>query len=149
MLNHFSCVWFFATLWTIACQAPLSMGFSRQEYWSALPCPSPGHLPDPGIEPVSPALASEFFTTSATWESHIYCYCCDGLVVCFLMSLFDYRNKNPLDYFVEPTVYICIPVQKKGHPMGNPKIGLISLPFLPWFMTTGSVLLSILSSSEL
>ena len=45
-----------ATPWTIACQAPLSMGFSRQEYWSGLPFPSPGDLPDPGIEPGSPAL---------------------------------------------------------------------------------------------
>ena len=47
----------------VACQAPLSMGFSRQEYWSGVPFPSPGDLPDPGIEPVSPALAGEFFTT--------------------------------------------------------------------------------------
>ena len=61
-----------ATLWTVACQAPLSMGFSRQEYWSGLPFPSPGDLPDPGIEPTSlasPALAGRFFTTSATWEA--------------------------------------------------------------------------------
>ena len=50
-----------------SCQAPLSMGFPRQEYWSGLPFPSPGDLPDPGIEPeslVSPALAGGFFTTS-------------------------------------------------------------------------------------
>ena len=45
------------TLWTVACQAPLSMEFSRQEYWSGLPCPPPGDLPDPGIEPVFPSLA--------------------------------------------------------------------------------------------
>ena len=51
------------TPWTIACQAPLSMGFSRQEYWSELSFPSPGDLPDPGINPTSPALAGEFFTT--------------------------------------------------------------------------------------
>ena len=54
------------------CQAPLSMGFSRQEYWSRLPCPPPGDLPNPGIEPtslMSPALAGMFFTTSATWEA--------------------------------------------------------------------------------
>ena len=44
------------TLWIIACQVPLSMGFSEQEYWSGLPVPSPGDLPDPGIEPGSPAL---------------------------------------------------------------------------------------------
>ena len=55
----------------VARQAPLSMGFSSQEYWSGLPCPLPGHLPDPGIKPMSslsPALASGFFTTSTTWE---------------------------------------------------------------------------------
>ena len=45
-----------ATPWTVARQAPLSMGFSRQEHWSGLPCPSPGELPDPGVEPTSPAL---------------------------------------------------------------------------------------------
>ena len=63
-----------ATPWTIACQAPLSMGFSRQEYWNGFPFPSPGDLPNPGIEAVSltsPALtlAGRFFTTSATWEA--------------------------------------------------------------------------------
>ena len=51
--SHFSCVWLFVTLWTIACQAPLSMGFSRQEYWRGLPCSLSGHLPHPGIELVS------------------------------------------------------------------------------------------------
>ena len=51
------------TTWPIAHQAPLSMGFSREEYWSGLPFPSPGDLPKPGIEPMSPALAGGFFTT--------------------------------------------------------------------------------------
>ena len=62
----------FATPWIAAHQALLSMGFSRQEYCSGLPFPSPGDLPNPGIEPVSlasPALAGGFFTTSATWEA--------------------------------------------------------------------------------
>ena len=66
-------VWLSVTPWTVAHQAPLSMGFSRQEYWSGLPCPPPGDLPDSGIEPeslMSPALAGRFFTTSATWEAH-------------------------------------------------------------------------------
>ena len=57
----------FATLWTVGCQAPLSMEFSTQEYWSGLPFPTPGDLPDPGIEPASlasPALADRFFTTA-------------------------------------------------------------------------------------
>ena len=56
VLSRFSCVWLFTTLWTIAHQAPLSMGFSRQEYWSGLPCPSPGDLPSPGTDPASLCL---------------------------------------------------------------------------------------------
>ena len=52
----------YLTPWTVTRQIPLSMGFSRQEYWSVLPCPSPGDLPDPGIQPMSPALAGRFFT---------------------------------------------------------------------------------------
>ena len=71
MLSCFSRVLLFATLWMVARQALLSMGFSRQEYWSGLPCPPPGDLPNPGMEPaslMSLALADVFFTTSATWE---------------------------------------------------------------------------------
>ena len=58
-----------STTCAAACQAPLSMGFSKQEYWSELPLPSPGDFPDPGIEPTSPALAGEFFTNRATREA--------------------------------------------------------------------------------
>ena len=68
MLSHFSRVWLLKTPWTIAFQAPLSMEFSRQEYWNGLLCPPLGDLPSPGVELVSsPALASGFFTTSTTW----------------------------------------------------------------------------------
>ena len=72
VLSHFSCVWLFSTLWIVALQALLSMGSSRQEYWSGLPCPPPENLSNPGIEPaslMSPALADEFFTTSTTWAA--------------------------------------------------------------------------------
>ena len=68
-VKSLSRVWLFVTPWTVVYQAPLSMGFSRQEYCSALPFPTPGHLPNPEIRPVSlasPALAGGFFTTSAT-----------------------------------------------------------------------------------
>ena len=67
MLSGFNHDQLFVTLWTVAHQTPLSMGFSRHEYW--LPCPPLGHLPDPGIKPTSlmpPALAGRFFITSAT-----------------------------------------------------------------------------------
>ena len=85
MLNCFSHVRLFATPWTAAHEAPLSMGFSRQEYWSWLPCPPPGDLPDPGIKPLSLkslALSGGFFTTSTTWKAllvimnanHLSCY---------------------------------------------------------------------------
>ena len=72
MLSHFSLVCLFVTPWTVARQAPLSMGFSRQEYWNGLQFPSPEDLPNPGIEPaplVSPALAGVFFITSVMWEA--------------------------------------------------------------------------------
>ena len=70
---------YFATLWTVAHQAPRSMGFPRQEYWSGLPFPIPGDLPNPGIKPESPAssaLAGRFFTTEPpgkpfSWERHL------------------------------------------------------------------------------
>ena len=80
-----------AALWTVAHQVPLSMRFPRQEYWSRLPFPPPGDLPNPGIEPASlksPALAARFFTTSTTWK-HVCSFChfnCFGFV--FVRSFF-------------------------------------------------------------
>ena len=74
VLSYFSHVWPFATPWTTTHQAPLSMIFSRQEYWSGLPFPSPRDLPNPGMEPASLkslALTGRFFTTSATWKAWV------------------------------------------------------------------------------
>ena len=70
MLSHFSHVRLFVIPWTVACQAPLSLGFSKQGYGSGLPCPPPEDIPGPGTEPASlTSLASAgwFFTPSATW----------------------------------------------------------------------------------
>ena len=72
MCSVASCARLFVTPWTVANQAPLSMGFCRQEYWSGKPFPSPGDLPDPEIKPgslESPALVDGSFTTSTTWEA--------------------------------------------------------------------------------
>ena len=79
-----SVVFDFVTLWTLALQAPLTMRFFRQEYWSGFPCPSPGDLPNPAIKPVSlmtPALTVGFFTTNVTWEA--------------LLINSSWKNKNP------------------------------------------------------
>ena len=91
---------FVATPQTVAHQAPLFMGFSRQEYWSGLPCPPPGDLPDPGIEPaslMSPALAGRFFTTIATWEAPIrpvtykllLCHMCTDCICCVTVHILN------------------------------------------------------------
>ena len=71
VLSHFSHVRLSVTLWTVAHQPALSMGFSRQEYWSGLLCPSPGGLPNPGIKPLSHVswIGRRFFTISTTWEA--------------------------------------------------------------------------------
>ena len=72
VLSCFSCAQLFLTLWTVIHQAPLSLGFSRQGYWSGIPFPLPGDLPNPGLKPeslTSPALASGFFTPSTIWEA--------------------------------------------------------------------------------
>ena len=69
----------YVDLWTAACQAPLYVEFSSQEYWSGLPCTSPGDLPNSGIELaslVSPVLAGGFFTTNITWEAHLWIIFC-------------------------------------------------------------------------
>ena len=89
-VKSLSSVRLFATPWTVAYQAPLFMGFSKQEYWSGLPCPPPGDHPDPGIEslsPVSPALAGGFFTAEPL-EKHFYCTDTTfSLSICELMDI--------------------------------------------------------------
>ena len=70
-VKSFSCVQLFAILWTVACQAPPSMEFSRQEYWSGLPFPSPGDLPNPGIKLRSPALQADALTSEPPGKPHI------------------------------------------------------------------------------
>ena len=69
VLSRFNHVELYATLWTVACQAPLSMGFSREEYRNGLSCPAPGDLPDPEAKPGSPALTGRFLTTVSPGKS--------------------------------------------------------------------------------
>ena len=72
-MKSLSCVQLFATLWTVACQAPPVIGFSRQEYWSGLSFPSPGDLPEPGIEPRSPALWADALPSEPPGKPHVKC----------------------------------------------------------------------------
>ena len=78
----------FAAPWTVAHQAPVSMGFPRQEDWSGLPFPSPGDLPNPGIKPTSPVLAGEFFTTESAGKP--CCYYPTQKYPCALLEWFHF-----------------------------------------------------------
>ena len=96
MLRQFNCVQLCVTLWTVVYQAPLSMGFSRKGYRSGLPSPFLWDLPDPGMEPTSPALADRFFTTESPeklsiWRPEFYFTHLGGLVP---MSLESSRNQG-------------------------------------------------------
>ena len=74
VIGHFSCVRLFVTPWTVAHQASLSMGFSRQESWSGLPFPSPGDLPDLGIEPESPVLGDWAIGYANIWSNIFWAF---------------------------------------------------------------------------
>ena len=119
-VRQLSCVWLFETPWTITHQAHPSMGFSRQEYWSGLPCPPPGDLPKPGIEPLSlmsPALTGRFFTTSSTLgfsvlhclaefaQIHVH-WVSDAIPpscpLFFLLSIFPSIRSFPMSQFITP-----------------------------------------------
>ena len=83
-MKSLSCVLLLVTLWTVAHQAPLSMGFSRQEYWSGVPFPSPGDLPNPGIEPMSLALQADSLQLSH-WRSPLIYYIVTVSDVCVIL----------------------------------------------------------------
>ena len=124
--QSFSFVWLFVTLWTIACKAPLSMGFPKKEYWSGLPFPSPGNLPNPGIEPTfseSPALVGEFL-------KFIYFQLKDNCftVLCWFLP---YINKN------QPWVQTCpLPFKPPSHRTPHPiSLGCHRAPvWVPWII---------------
>ena len=107
----FSRAWFFAILWTITLQTPLSMGFSRQEYWSRLPFPPPGNRLNPGIEPASPALAGGFFTTVLP----IWCVCYLLNHVWLFMTPWTIAHHAPLSMgFSRQEYWSGLPVPSPG-----------------------------------
>ena len=97
---------YFGTSWTVAQQAPLSMGFSRQEYWSGLSCPSPGDLPSPGIKPkclAAPALTGRFFT-SGTWDAHTKYNYLSNYIVVFVSDFSTSNGGAPVTIHTENCV---------------------------------------------
>ena len=89
VLRH---VQLFGTPWTVACQAPLSMGFSRQEYWSGSPIPSPGGLPNPGIKPGSPALQADSLPSEPLGKP----ICCVCVCVCVCVCMYNKAVRGTL-----------------------------------------------------
>ena len=103
-----SCVWLFATPWTAAYQAPLSMEFPRQEYWSGLPFPPPGDLPDQGIKPASPAMADEPLS----------------------LHQFDFFLPTTTTKSLQSCPTLCDPID--GSPTGSPIPGILQARTLEW-----------------
>ena len=97
--SHFHCVRLFVTPWTVAHQAPLAMGVSRQEYWNGLPCPCPGGFPDQGIKPASPALTGGFFTTTITSADHQFLLISQRSASMQFPSIISPLNKHILRFY--------------------------------------------------
>ena len=136
-----SCVWLFATPWTVAHQAPLSMEFSRQEYWSGLPFPSPGDCPDPEIKtesPVSPTLASGFFTTAPP-EKRVCVYIYLQAALVFTLNLFTMVSSFPSSYIWLIFWLVGFIVKSCGFPMQSRGF-VFSRFFHPWEMPVSAFL---------
>ena len=115
----------FGTPWTVAHQAPLSMGFSRQEYWSGLPFPSLGDLPNPRTEPRSPALQADTLTSEPPWKPFLFFIFKLYIIVLVLPNI----KMNP------PQVYMCspswtlLPPPSPFHPLGRPSAPAPSIQY--------------------
>ena len=134
MLSNFSCVWLFVTQWTIACQASLSMGFSRQEYWRGLPCFPPWDLPNPQMEPmslISPALAVRFCSQYeenycfSVNINHLYIkvYIRNKVNITIILGL-DYPRQNWMSFCFCPSLNKIVLVNLKVILSVLPKISL-------------------------
>ena len=112
MLSYFTCVHLFATLLTVSCQVPQSMGFSRQEYWNGLSCSLPGDRPDPGIKPMSPALQVDSLPLSH--QGRPYANAAAAAAAKLL----------------QPCPTLCDPID--GSPPGSPVPGILQARTLEW-----------------
>ena len=121
MPSHFSCVQHSATLWNVACQTLLYVGFSRQEPWSGLPRPNPMDLPHSGFEPILPTLAGRFFTTNVTCEYPSIVQYFDSILGHFKDGIFNpYQATNGIFRRTRTNNFIiCIEIQKASNSQSN------------------------------
>ena len=106
-----SCVWYFATPWTIPCQAPLSLGFSRQEYWSRLPFAPPGHFPNPGIKPLGHSLSVQFSSVAQS---------CPTLCNPMNRSMPGLPIHHQLLEFTQTHIHLVSDAIQPSHPLSSP-----------------------------
>ena len=148
MLSRFSRVWLFETLWTIAHQASLSMGFSRQGYWNGLPCLPPGDLPDPGIEPVASAWQEDSLSLSHKGSSLVTLLLFSHWVVSY--SLQPYRLQDARLPCPSLSLWVCsnsCPLSQWCHPIISSSAAPLS--FYPQsFSASGSFPMSRLYASD-
>ena len=155
-LSHFSCVWLLVTPWTVALQAPQSIGFSRREHRSGLPCPPPGDLPDPGIEPASPALQAGSLPLNHQ-DTHKYEYFFPfGLASHFFRSPQSAESRvlcsgfSSVVYFIRiPIVYMCQsqPPYSFQSPLFSLSIHVCSLHLCLYFCFASKIIYSIFLDS--
>ena len=112
MLIYFSRVWLFATLWIAAYQAPLSIGFSKHEYWSGFPCCPPGDLPDPRIEPVSSALHLDSFHGTYSFMPKNICWMYDCWLLCGFWGHLTSKNTEVVCHSLLHILTECGPLEK-------------------------------------
>ena len=122
MLSRFSHVRLFVILWTVTCQAPLVMEFSRQAYWSGLPCPPPGDLPCLGIKLTSPALAGGVFTTEPLGSPQSRCFLLKGKQRGFLKARLPNTDKTP--FGAECSAAVLSPVSLHDSQAGGQGVGV-------------------------
>ena len=135
-VQSLSCVWLFVTPWTVASQPPLSMEFPRQEYWSRLPFPPPGDLPDPGTELVSlvsPALARRFSTPEPPWVPR---HVASGqwhspTRRLHFPHLSTFHHLNSATAAAIAGIYFDV----NGRPLGNRRLMITHLPNAKWLIT--------------
>ena len=134
----------FATPWTVPYQAPPSMGFSRQKYWSGLPFPSPGDLPNPGVEPGSPALQADATSEPVLPQKNSFLWACkhfSRLLLLFLCLVFTFlKCERHCDSVLGSLVFTCYIISHYQCALLLTQLWLPDVAPQPWSLSLDSVL---------